>query len=270
MKNNNFKDLYQQLVQKVGDPNQSHTLETGPLYKTIRIIVGEEKSPLPVKTREICDYFGIKSDSSTEEDKKIVNDLLDIIFVDNQIIRDIAKSLNKNQNILNFNIGIIGVHMKWIFIATGLALVGLFTYNQLSSKQKVQKSELKEAKQEPRDQSPLPADLYLVIPASVASHLKKDSDLNFDQLIDIIDSASYFLCTTDGTSTVKLNTTDEVPLSDSMREFYIKIKINDGRNLIDKKRRYYLKDNLREDEQGYIEELMCLRDLSGLEKFNRV
>jgi len=55
-----------------------------------------------------------------------------------------------------------------------------------------------------------------------------------------------------------------------MREFHIKIRINDGRNLIDKKRRYYLKENLREDVQGIIEELMCLRDLSGLEKFNRI
>jgi hypothetical protein len=270
MANNNFKVLYQQFVKKVRVLNQSRNSETGRLYKTIQIIVGEEKSQSSVKTREICDYFGIKSDSSIEEDKEIIDNLLDVIFVDNKVFRESAKILNKTATFLNnYN---IGGNMEWIFIATGLTLIGII-YNQLSSKQKDEKSqesELKEEKQEPSYQNPLPVDLCLVIPASIASNLQPGSTLNFDQLIKIIDSASYFLCTTDANSTVKLNTTDEVPLSDSMREFYIEIRINDGQNLIDKKRRYYLKENLREDVQGIIEELMCLRDLSGLEKFNRV
>ncbi|MDB9481654.1 hypothetical protein PN476_03380 [Dolichospermum circinale CS-537/05] len=80
----------------------------------------------------------------------------------------------------------------------------------------------------------------------------------------------YFLCTTDANSTVKLNTTDDAPLSDSKREVYIKININDGQNVINKKTRYSLKENLSENVQGYIEELKCLMDLSGLEKFNRI
>jgi hypothetical protein len=269
MVNNNFNVIYRQLVKKVLDLNQSHNSETGRLYKTIQIIVGEEKSQSSVKTREICDHFGIKSYSSIEEDKRIIGNLLDVIFPDNKVFlfRESAKLLN------NF----VGGNMEWIFIATGLTLVGII-YNQLSSKQKDEKSqesELKEEKQEPSYQNPLPVDLCpvdlcLVIPASIASNLKPGSNLNFDQLIDIIDSASYFLCTTDANSTVKLNTTDEVPLSDSMQEFYIKIRINDGGNLIDKKIRYYLKDNLGQDVKGNIEELMCLRDLSGLEKFNCV
>ena len=272
MANNNFKVLYKQFVKKVRVLNQSRNSETGRLYKTIQIIVGEEKSQSSVRTREICDHFGIESDSSIEEDKRIIDNLLDVIFADNTFFRESAKAVNKGETFLS---NCMGGNMEWIFIVTGLTLVGGMgiIYNQLSSKQKdeeSQKSELKEEKQEPSYQSPLPVDLCLVIPASIASNLKTGSTLNFDQLIKIIDSASYFLCTTDANSTVKLNTTDEVPLSDSMREFYIKIRINDGQNLIDKKRRYYLKENLREDAQGIIKELMCLRDLSGLEKFNRV
>jgi hypothetical protein len=270
MKNNNFKVLYEELVSKVRVLNQSRNLKTGRLYKTIQIIVGEEKSPSPEQTKEICDHFGIESDSSIEEDKRIIDNLLDVIFAGNLFFRESAKAVNKNATFLS---NCVGGNMEWIFIATGLTLVGGIIYNQLSSKQKDEKSqesELKEEKQELSYQSPLAVDLCLVIPASIASNLKPGSTLNFDQLIKIIDSASYFLCTTDANSTVKLNTTDEVPLSDSMREFHIKIRINDGRNLIDKKRRYYLKENLREDVQGIIEELMCLRDLSGLEKFNRI
>ena len=272
MANDNFQVLYKQLVKKVSDPNQSRNSETGRLYKTIRIIVGEEQSQSSIKTREICDHFGIKSDSSIEEDKEIIDNLLDVIFADNILFRESAKAVNKTATFLN-NCNIGGNMELWILIITGLTLVGGITYNKISSKQKDQESQeskLKEGKQQPSYQSLLPVDLCLIIPASIASNLETGSTLNFDQLIKIIDSASYFLCTTDANSTVKLNTTDEVPLSDSMREFHIKIRINDGRNLIDKKRRYYLKENLREDVQGIIEELMCLRDLSGLEKFNRI
>ncbi|MDB9459118.1 hypothetical protein PN473_11995 [Dolichospermum circinale CS-545/17] len=271
MVNNNFNVLYEELVKKVRVLNQSRNSETGRLYKTIQIIVGEEKSQSSVRTREICDYFGIKSDSSIEEDKEIIDNLLDVIFVDNKVFRESAKILNKTATFLsNCN---IGGNMEWIFIVTGLTLVGGIIYNQLSSKQKdqeSQESELKEEKQEPSYQSPLPVDLCLIIPASIASNLETGSTLNFDQLIEIIDSASYFLCITDANSTVKLNTTDDAPLSDSKREFYLEIRINNGRNLIDKKRRYYLKENLKEDVQSDIKKLMCLRDLSGLEKFNRV
>lgn len=261
MANDNFKALYQQIVQKLAGLNQSHNSETGRLYKTIRIIVGEEQSQSLRKTREVCDYFGIKSDSSIEEDKKIIDDLLDVIFVDNLFFQVAAKSLNNSPNVLN-NCD-IGGNMEWIVIATALTLVGVY-YKLVTSKQedeKVQEPELKEA---------IPADLCLVIPASIASNLKNGSNLNFDQLIDIINGASYFLCTRDVKSKVKLNTTNEVPLSDSKREVYIKININDGRNVINKKTRYSLKENLSENVQGYIEELKCLMDLSGLEEFNRI
>jgi hypothetical protein len=272
MANDNFQVLYKQLVKKVSDPNQSRNSETGRLYKTIRIIVGEEQSQSSIKTREICDHFGIKSDSSIEEDKEIIDNLLDVIFADNILFRESAKAVNKTATFLN-NCNIGGNMELWILIIIGLTLVGGITYNKISSKQKDQESQeskLKEGKQQPSYQSLLPVDLCLIIPASIASNLETGSTLNFDQLIDIIDSASYFLCTTDANSTVKLNTTDDAPLSDSKREVYIKININDGRNVINKRTRYSLKENLSENVQGYIEELKCLMDLSGLEKFNRI
>lgn len=50
----------------------------------------------------------------------------------------------------------------------------------------------------------------------------------------------------------------------------MRIKIYDGKNLIDQKIPYYLKSNLPKHTLYIIEQLACLKNLSGLEKFNRV
>ena len=53
-------------------------------------------------------------------------------------------------------------------------------------------------------------------------------------------------------------------------DLYIRININDGRNMIDQNMRYYLKDNLPIQAYCTVKKLACLENLSGLEKFNRI
>jgi len=132
--------------------------------------------------------------------------------------------------------------------------------------------------EEPIQTSTLPsvscetAELCLVVIASIASGVK--DVLSRDELIAIISNASYFLCTDSDTANrnqEKLNMAeDEEILADSNRKVYIRIKIDNGGNMIGQKLPYSLKTNLPENVQGIVKKIARLRDLSGLEKFNRI
>ncbi|MFN9559486.1 MAG: hypothetical protein ACK55G_11800, partial [Dolichospermum sp.] len=76
MANENPKDLYDQVYNNI----YPQITGRGRLYKTIQIIVGEEKSDEQEETKKICDYFGIKPYANKDEEKKIINDLLDGIL----------------------------------------------------------------------------------------------------------------------------------------------------------------------------------------------
>ena len=121
---------------------------------------------------------------------------------------------------------------------------------------------------------PIPTDLCLIIPASIASKFVNSQYLTADDITYLIDSASYFLCTR--VQDAELNEQNlilmrnEAILADSKREVYIRINIPNGRNMIGQKMPYYLKTNFPENVQGIVKELSCIRDLSGLEKFNRI
>jgi phosphoribosylformylglycinamidine (FGAM) synthase PurS component len=261
--NENPQDLYDQVRNKIYPEINGR----GRLYKTIQIIVGEEQSHEQEKTKKICDYFGIKYDANKEEDKEIINDLLGRILkntsIDN-VIATIAKVINK------------GVNMEWIVVAAAFTFVGLFLYKQTLDKKEQAKIKpaVQEIKYQPIFQPPSPADLCLVVPASIASNFINRSNLRIEEVTYLIDNAYYFLCTTvkvpDSKNDEYLKTTDETILPDSRREVYIRININDGGNMIDKKIPYYLKTNLPPQAQCVIKQLACLENLSGLEKFNRI
>lgn len=132
--------------------------------------------------------------------------------------------------------------------------------------------------EEPTQKSTLPssscetAELCLVVLASIANGIK--DVLSRDELITLISNASYFLCTdfdTANRNQEKLNMAeDEEILANSNRKVYIRIKIDNGGNMIGQKLPYSLKTNLPENVQGTVEKKACLRDFSGLEKFNRI
>ncbi|MFO0051678.1 MAG: hypothetical protein ACK53Q_01900, partial [Dolichospermum sp.] len=119
----------------------------------------------------------------------------------------------------------------------------------------------------------IPADLCLVVPASIASNFINRSNLKVDELIYLIDNASYFLCTivkVADSNEQNLEITDDNISSDSIREVYIRININDGRNMINQDVRFSLKNNLPIQANCTVKKLACLGNLSGLEKFNRI
>jgi len=259
----NPKSLYDQVCNNIYP--QIKGIERGLLYKTIQMIVCEEQSSEQEKTRKICDYFGIKPFANKDEDQKIIDNLLDAIFINIQILKVPAKLVKNFQ----------GGNMEWIFVAAAFTFVGLFFYKQTLDKKEQNKIKpaVQEIKEQPIFSPPIPADLCLIVPASIATNFISRSNLKIDELTYLIDNASYFLCTTvkvADSNEQYLKITDESIQLDSRREVYIRININDGRNLIDKKIPYYLKTNLPPQAQCTVKQLACLENLSGLEKFNRI
>ncbi|MFN6199186.1 MAG: hypothetical protein ACK4YS_11405 [Aphanizomenon sp.] len=258
MATDNPKSLYNQVYNNV----YRQITGIGLLYKTIQIIVGEEQSQEKEKTRKICDYFGIKSDANKDEDKKIINDLLDGILK-NSPINIIAKLINQ------------GVDMEWIFVAASFTFVGLFYYKQTRDKKEQEKIKptIAPTQEQPIYQRPIPAGLCLIVPASIVSNFLNSSNLKVEDVKYLIDNASYFICTTVKVAESNdeyLKTTDETIPPDSRRDVYIRITINDGHNMIAQTMRYYLKNNLPIQAYCKVEKIACLKNPSGLEKFNRI
>jgi hypothetical protein len=128
----------------------------------------------------------------------------------------------------------------------------------------------------PKQKLPQPVALCLVVPASVLGNLKNNNPINVPDIEQLIDNASYFLCTTPDDANViwsLLDRTDEdITTVSEQREVYVRINIADGEEMIGKKVPYILKRNLPSNGQGVVRQLTCLKYLSvsGLEKFNRV
>ncbi|MEB3149950.1 MAG: hypothetical protein VKL60_13115 [Sphaerospermopsis sp.] len=263
MVNQNPKNLYPLIFNNVY--SKIKRIKRGILYKTIQIIVDEEQSQSQTETIKICNLFGIQPNADKEDDKKNIDDLLDEILR-NPIVNGSAKLA-----IINFK----GENMEWIFVAAAFTFVGLFYYKQIRDKKQQEKIKLTITATQGQSipKTPIPADLCLIVPASIVSNFINSSTLKVEEVKYLIDNASYFLCTTvkvADSNEEYLKITDETIPPDSRRDVYIRIKINDGHNMIDQTMRYYLKDNLPIQADCTVKKIACLKNPSGLEKFNRI
>jgi hypothetical protein len=118
--------------------------------------------------------------------------------------------------------------------------------------------------------------LCLIVPASALKNLLENDPINISDIEELIDNASYFLCTdidkADCISKLLQTTNEDINTVNDQREVYVRIKISDGEEMIGKKIPYILKRNLPHYGSANIIKLACLKYLSvsGLEKFNRV
>lgn len=279
MANEGLKEIYVQVFRKVQTDPQVQGLERGLLYKVIQIILEEEQSQSQEKTQAICKKLSIKPSSNRDDDYKIVANLIETVFIDRQAFIRFIPAPGKDV-ISNFSIKVNQSfiadeeeNMKWVVIAA-CTLVGVyFCLQYLRSTQ--QKKAIQEQKTEliKPPLPPIPAALCLIVPAKVASSLRVNTSLRSTEVEDFINNASYFLSTSPKTATSneqKLNLTDEYISSESQREVYLRIDTPDGRELIDKKIIYGLKNNLSPNAQFVVKQVACLKSLSGLEVFNRV
>jgi hypothetical protein len=121
-----------------------------------------------------------------------------------------------------------------------------------------------------------PVALCLVVPASAVENVRENSPIDVSDIEKLIDNSLYFLCTTpeDANATQqRLELTEEdITTVSEQREIYVRINIDNGEEMRDKRVPYILKRNLPSNGQGTVKKLAFLEYLSvsGLEKFNRI
>lgn len=200
MEDDNLSSLYDDVILNIRPQIQG--LKRGILYKTIQILLEEEKSEIQEKTHLICEFLGIKANAYQIEDEKIVKSLVEVVFIKRQfLIRNTPCSglIESFSKLVNQSINNNEESMNWI-IVTACTLVGVIYCQQYLSKnrhtQAKYKQKFEKVKQQVIPIEPVPADLCLIVPASIAGNFKNGSNLTTDELINLIDNASYFLCTT--------------------------------------------------------------------------
>ena len=277
---NKLKDLYDKVFEKI-KPEIRH-LGRGVLYKSIQIILLEDELDTEqIQTSVICKRLDIKPSAYRDEDINLAYNLRDIFsytISETDIERGAVKFFKTaKDSLLNDKSEDKKMEeLKWIIIVACTVVGAYVCIKYLQGQDSVPKKEKVNRKPEP-PRPPIPAVLCLIVPSNIVSNLSNGSSINIDGLFYLIDSASYFVCTTKNdadSKESKLTVTNESISADSNREVYIRVKIGDGRNLIDKKITYILKSNLQSNlpvgETFIVEKIACLRSLTGLESFNRV
>ena len=244
-----LKELYQQVYDQVYP--QIKDQKVGVLSTVIYLILDSDRT----QADQICQELGIKGNSSVEEDLSQASKIYNLI-----------ESQNQGQNNIDWHI-IILIGLAIVGVAAALVFIG-------AKKQKSNANSKTPAPPPPKKSEY--ASLCLVVPASVAGKFTNNNPIDKAEVVDLIDNASYFLCTNDQKADSvqeNLDLTDEkITDISEQREVYIRINIADGQDMIGKQISYTLKSNLPPHGQGVIRKIACIKYLSvsGLEEFNRI
>ena len=280
-------DYYERVVEEVYPHLEKQ--ERGLLYRAIQIIHGEEKSQTPENTQDICKSLDINANADKKDDvkkaKQFLIGRLEKYYLDNKdknLFQKIGNFLEDREKTTSKKIQAGDDKMIEIrlIIIGACTLVGFIVCRDYLDKERKKSERKKVISQERKEQPsppPIPASLCLVVPARIASTLEINSRLlSVNSVKYLIDNTAYFLCTTckvadsNEQEYLKIAKEKEI-LPNSQRDVYIRIDINSGgKNLIDKKNRLALKNNLPENAEFALKEVARLKDLSGLEKFIRI
>ena len=278
---------YKQVVEEVYPHLEKQ--ERGLLYRAIQIIHGEEKSQTPENTQKICEIIDINPNADQKDDVKKANQFLigrlEKYYLDNKdqnILQKIGNFLEYIEKTTSKKIQagddkMIEIRLIIIGACTLVGFLACRDYLDKKGKKSKRKNVISQERKEQPSPPPIPASLCLVVPARIASNLEINSKLlSVDIVKYLIDNTAYFLCTTctvadsNEQEYLKIAKEKEI-LPNSQRDVYIRIDINSGgKNLIDKKNRLALKNNLPENAEFALKEMARLKDLSGLEKFIRI
>jgi len=219
----------------------------------------------------ILAIFGLLKNKmlSNTEIRKILNDIRSPWEPLANPVRSIQNDdPNDNDDYLLFKIVVIATILIGIFFATRF-LEGKRSSALIKDADQFQKSSLVIEKLKP-----LPVSLSLVVQASEeVSNLSECEQLDVNRLASLIDSSSYFLCETRqkiDSVQEQLEFTSEVVVTNLNREVYLRIDLDDGKDVLTKKNRYIIKRNLKPNQVGRLAKKAYLKTLFGLEKFNRV
>jgi hypothetical protein len=239
--------VYDQVYPQIKDQ------KLGVLCTVIHVILNSNRT----QAKKIRQELGIKGNSSWEEDLSIGADV-----IGNNLIR----SQKMDTNNINWHM-IISIG-DWVIVVFAVFLIYIQNTQQKSNPKSKPPADPPPKKSEA-------ASLCLVVPASVARKFTKGKSIDKAEVEDLIDNASYFLCTNNQKAdSVQKNlhlTEEKITDISEQREVYIRINIADGQDMIGKQIPYPLKSNLPA-HGGEIHEIACIKYLSvsGLEEFNRI
>jgi hypothetical protein len=251
MQPSTFLEIYQQVYDQVYPHIKGH--KVGVLATVIHVILNSDQK----KAKQICQKFGIKDKSSWEEDLSIGANV-------------IGNNLIGGQKVQNHN-------LDWsIIVLIGLVIVGVAAALVFIGAKKQKSDPSSKPPADPLPKKSESAFLCLVVPASVARKFTKGKSIDKAEVEDLIDNASYFLCTNNQKAdSVQENldlTEEKITDISEQREVYIRINIADGQDMIGKQIPYPLKSNLPAHGEWEICKIACIKYLSvsGLEEFNRI
>lgn len=259
MANERLKILYKRVFTELYP--QIKNQKRGVLYYLVHELLETEQSQADI----ICNQINISENNYRKDDKEVVNDLMN--NPEDNLLSQLNMFNDKDET-----------ELFWI-VVIACTLVGTYAcirYLKSVRERKTKKQQVSRAasKTQPVSIPPksLTAALCLIVPASAISNLKKNCLDRYD-LEQLLDNASYLLCTTVDDANLKQQslemTNENIPL-DSNRDIYIRIHIAGGQEMIDKKVPYILKRNLPSHGQGVVERLACLKNLSGAKAFTRI
>ena len=272
-----FPEVYPQLENKTA----------GVLYELICLRMNSLEV-FEFEIEEICTFWGVEKNSSLRDDFGIAYDHLGYLPVDVledvlddspfPLVPDFLRAIySRGRDFFQDNcLRLEKEKQMKVIIITGLVLFGVFLAwqinNQIQSLKKQDKPLVDEDPTVPQLNRPIPTAICLTVPASDIYDLKLDQVIDSHRVIQLITSASDFLCV-QVKKADKLNLDIDInqkPLTDSQLKFYIRIDIPDGVKIIDKKTKYVIKRDIPSNVQGYIKEIGRLRSMSGISSFNRV
>ena len=104
------------------------------------------------------------------------------------------------------------------------------------------------------------------------SNLTVGKSVNRDDILELIDAASDFLCIQQDEASQLSVEIDEnqTPSPDGVLEFYIRIDIPDGQAIINQKTKFVIKRDIPLNTPGNIKQLGLIKDMSSVSSFNRI
>ncbi|MBD2497986.1 hypothetical protein [Nostoc sp. FACHB-280] len=273
--------------------------DSGILYKVIKKIVNTKENHNEI-LETICNNCNIRENADLEDDIDSLGDIV-VLFLskpDRKTRHSFINTIKTQVNVVRKSVvsRIEDKDMKLYQVVVGACiLVGFYFVAEYtnSTKNRASSNRNKKTKETGRTstsyqkqdeqsiniherQSKLEQKvaLCLVVPAFIVAELRENDLINGSEIEKLIDNASYFLCKT----VVDADSVQQPlqPINENLAHIgertpaYIKIYIDRGQEMIDKKVPYSLKSNLPLNCQGTVEQLVYLRNLSGLEAFNRV
>lgn len=118
-----------------------------------------------------------------------------------------------------------------------------------------------------------PVSICLIVYARDVANLTVGQIISTDEVKKYLACASYYKVIRDefvDDLEKKLSISNKPILKDSMRDTYLRIKVSDGKEIIDKSNKFAISENLNAGSQYTIAYLGCLDNLRGVEEFIRV